>query len=102
MEKIKKRFGIGSLSVLLVFFGLLWDGFRIGDSVLNSVGLPTWSGDIAGKIIPFTWLYSLLFFAPAFLVGNTYKSDFGAKAGKILALIFGTFSILFPLYLLIF
>jgi hypothetical protein len=103
IEKIKKKLGPGSLSIVLALLGILFGvsfqgGFCIGDYILNSVGLRAWSsGSNVGTHL--TLFYSLLLFIPAFLIGHKYKNDFGAKAGTSISLALGIMLILiFLLY----
>jgi len=93
MKRLKKKFGLGSVSLILALIGIIWDwtfqgGFCIGDSILKAIGLPTWSnGGAMGVGTHLTLIYSLLFFIPAFLFGNKYKNDFGAKTGKVVSIV---------------
>ena len=46
---IKKKIGIGTISLLLVIFAFIWSfnvlDFCIGDKVLEFFNIPTWSGN---------------------------------------------------------
>ena len=46
---IKKKIGIGTISLLLVIFAFIWSfnvlDFCIGDKVLDFFNIPTWSGN---------------------------------------------------------
>jgi hypothetical protein len=103
MKSLKRKFGLGSVSLILALMGIVWDctfqgGFSIGDSILKAIGLPTWSnGGVMGTGLHLTIIYSLLFFIPAFLLGNKYKADFGAKAGKIISVVIVAITALFIL-----
>ena len=84
----KKKIGIGTASLLLDFIGLAWcvsyNGFCIGDAVLNSIGLKAWSNGNSGNHL--TIIYSLIFFVPALVLSLKFKEHFGTKAGKIVSL----------------
>jgi hypothetical protein len=93
MDKIKKKFGLGSLSIVLALMGIVWDcsfhGYlTVGNYVINMLGLRKWSlGGLIGTGTRLTLFYSLLFFLPSFLLGNKYQDDFGAYVGKTISLV---------------
>ncbi|MGV8982658.1 hypothetical protein [Clostridium sp.] len=101
MAKINKKIGFGSISLLLCVIGLLFIvliKYQIGyaENLLKSIGLSTWSNADSG--IHYTVFYPIIFFIPAFIVGNKFKNDLGATLGKIVSLIIIILSlILFPL-----
>lgn len=96
MVSPKKSFGIGSLSILLVLFAILWafsfEGFCFGDLVLNRIGLKAWTNGNTG--IHITVYYSLIFLFPAFYIGKYNTKHYFAKIGKMLSLLLGGFIIL--------
>ena len=87
---IKRKIGIGTISLPLALFGLVWSleirGFCLGDIVLNFIGLRAWTNVDSG--IHLTVFYSLLFFIPALIVGYKYKESFGSKVGRVMSFIF--------------
>lgn len=99
MEQVRKKMGLGSLSMAFVLLGLFWSfsfqGFCAGDWVLNMIGLPAWSsGGMGGTGSHLTLVYSLLFFLPAFLLGRRNPNDFGARTGRTISLGLGALMIL--------
>lgn len=102
---LKVKLGFGTLSVLLFALGSLLmttfkNGFCLGDVVLTSCGLPAWSNNNGG--IHLTLFYCLAFFAVSVIFGYKFKSDFGAKLGKGLSLIFFSMTGLFLFFVSIF
>ena len=95
MIKVKKKLGLGSVSIILVLLGILWgtnlhDGFCTGDFIVNSVGLQAWSnGGTTGIRTHLALFYSLPFFISAFLLGNKYNNDFVANFGKTVSFAVG-------------
>ncbi len=87
----KKKAGLGSLSIVLLIIGILWGTtfgtFCLGDWVLESLGLMTWSsstqslGTDTGRGIHYTLYYSLIFFLPAIILGFKFKHHWGSRAG---------------------
>lgn len=84
---MSRKFGIGSLSLVLVLLAILWScnipflgGKCLGDQVLSSLGLPSWSNDTTG--IHYTVFYGLLLLVPAFILSIKNPSDLFAAAGK--------------------
>lgn len=76
--------GLGSISLLLFLFGLLFSvsfGYRAayGDSILKLIGLNPWSNGETG--LHLTLFYSLVFFLPASFIGYKFRNDWGAVAG---------------------
>ncbi|MFD9624228.1 hypothetical protein [Peribacillus muralis] len=97
--KKTKDIGVGSLSLALCLIGILFtfrfgDKFCIGDIILNYIGLSAWSNGDSG--IHYTMFYSIIFFIPAFIIGNIYSNNKGAKAGKVIS---GFLSVLLVLIL---
>ena len=98
----RDRIGIGSLSLLLALWSVLWIlnifDFSLGDSVLDFIGLMVWTeGNVRTRL---TVYYSLLFFVPAIFLGIRYRNDFGARIGRIIS-ITGTVVILLTLLIVI-
>ena len=83
MNKDYKKIGLGSISLLLFIFGLLFPIF--GDSIVRFISLNPWSNGDEG--LHYTVFYSLIFYIPALIMGYKFKNDFGAKLGRTLSLI---------------
>jgi hypothetical protein len=81
-----KKLGIGTLSFALFLLAVLWSfsfyGFCMGDIVLDFLQLKSWSNGSSG--IHYTIFYSILFLAPAVLIGARYPQHFLAKTVKLL------------------
>lgn len=81
-----KKLGLGSISLLLAIIAIVWafeiNGFCVGDSVLATIGIPTWSNSASASGIHYTVFYSLLFLLPAFIIGLKKKEDLFANVGK--------------------
>lgn len=90
MEKENKKIGLGSISLLLCIFGILF--FIFGDSIVRFIGLDPWSNGDEG--LHYTAFYSLIFYIPALIMGYKFKNDFGAKLGRTLSLIAIIFTLL--------
>ncbi|WP_438313630.1 hypothetical protein [Sporosarcina sp. FA9] len=89
-----KKLGLGSLSLALFLLGLLfsfsfgkYDAF--GDHILRFIGINPWSNGDTG--LHYTIFYSLIFYIPALIVGYKFKSDWGAKTGRVLSMILVVF-----------
>lgn len=85
-----KKIGLGSISLLLFIFGILFSisfGNResFGDNIFRFLGLNPWSNGDTG--LHYTIFYSLIFYIPALILGYKFKNDLGAKLGKSLSLI---------------
>lgn len=90
LKKLQKSIGLGSISILLFILGILFivtfnNGVCIGDNILNSVGLKSWSNVTQGT--HYTIFYSLIFFIPSVIIGYKFKKNIGSKWGKVLSLI---------------
>ena len=94
MKQDYKKIGLGSISLLLCIFGVLF--FIFGDSIVRLLGLDPWSNDNEG--LHYTAYYSLIIFIPALIIGYKFNNDFGAKSGRTLSLI----AIIFILLSLVF
>lgn len=82
---IKRKLGVGSISLLLCIIGILFsfsfgDKVCYGDKILNYIGMKPWSNGNSG--MHYTVFYSLIFFIPSFLLSYRFKNNFGAKLGK--------------------
>ena len=82
---MKKTLGKDSISLLLVVLALAWccnlpilNGECLGDIVLKSFELPTWSNGTTGLHITIFW--SLLLLIPAFFIAIRNKKDLFAKS----------------------
>jgi hypothetical protein len=85
-----KKIGLGSISLLLILFGILFsfswkNSEAFGDTILRFLGFSPWSNGDTG--IHYTVIYSLFFFISALILGHKHKSNFGAKLGRNLSLI---------------
>ena len=88
VEFMKKKFGIGSLSLFLSLLAILWsvnfpfhyDTFCIGDYILTQIGLPAWSNGNIGT--HYTVFWGLMLYLPAFILGWKYEHHLFARAGK--------------------
>ena len=87
---MKKRVGLGSISLLLVIVAFIWSfeifGYCFGDNVLTALSLPSWSNGQNGT--HYTIFYSYLFLLPSLFFSLKYKDDLFAVIGKRLAFIF--------------
>ncbi|WP_422659971.1 hypothetical protein ACK8P5_05475 [Paenibacillus sp. EC2-1] len=88
--KQDKKIGLGSISLFLFIFGILFSisfGNRVsfGDSILRYLGLNPWSNGDTG--LHYTIIYSLIFYILALILGYKFKNDLGAKLGRTLALV---------------
>lgn len=89
LKKDHKRIGIGSISLLLFIFGLLFsisfaNQEAYGDKLLRFIKLSPWSNGDTG--VHYTIFYSLIFYIPALILGYKFKNDLGAKLGRTLSL----------------
>ena len=104
-ECMKKKVGIGSLSFGLSLLAFVWGfeimGFCLGDSVLATLNIPTWSNAADASGTHYTVFYSLLFAIPSILLAIKYKNDLFTNAGKYLALAMCAFIILGWLFMVV-
>ena len=116
---MKKKVGIGTLSLFLVIIAFVWSysifGFCLGDKVLSLLKLPVWSNGIAadtssisivpfamgGQSIHYTVFYSLILLIPAILLAVKNKNHLFADAGKWMAIIFIALLLVSPILSLI-
>lgn len=81
-----KKIGIGSISLLLVTIAFLWAfeiiGFCLGDSILATLNVPTWSNSANASGTHYTVFYTFIFLIPALVLAIKYKDDLFAKVGK--------------------
>ncbi len=86
---MKKKIGVGSLSFVLAIFAFIWAfeimGFCLGDSVLATFNIPTWSNTANASGVHYTVFYSLLFLIPAIVLSLKCKNDLFANVGKWLS-----------------
>ncbi|MBE6022443.1 MAG: hypothetical protein E7231_04300 [Cellulosilyticum sp.] len=78
----KKQVGFGSTSLILLVLGVLWasdiNHFCIGDYILNTLGMKSWSsGNHLGNHIGI--LYSLIFLLPSCYIAYKWPYDLGAN-----------------------
>lgn len=87
-----KKIGIGSISLLLVIIAFFWAfeirGFCLGDSILATLNIPTWSNRANASGIHYTIFYTFIFLIPSLILAVKYNKDLFAKVGKWLTLIF--------------
>lgn len=95
---MKKKIGIGSLSLILAILAFVWSfdilGFCLGDTVLTALNLPTWSNNLHANGTHYTIFYAFIFLVPSVLLSLKYKNDFGTQVGKWLSVILTTILIL--------
>ena len=87
---MNKRYGIGSLSLLLVILAFLWaftlNGVCLGDKILNLIHLPAWSNGASGT--HYTVFYAHIFLIPAFILSICFPNDKFSTVGKALSCLF--------------
>lgn len=80
------KIGIGSISFLLVIVAFFWAfeimGFCLGDSILATLNIPTWSNSANASGTHYTIFYTFIFLIPALVLAIKYKDDLFAKIGK--------------------
>lgn len=88
---MKKKLGIGSISLVLFVIAFFWAfnvrGFCLGDKVLTALNIPTWSNNLNASGTHYTVFYSVLFLIPSIVIAFKYKDDMFAKVGKWLSII---------------
>ena len=77
-----KKYGIGSISLILSIFGVMfsfttWNGKELGEHVLNAIGIAFPVGII-----------SLVILCISFFIGYKYKNDYFAKSGRVISEVF--------------
>ena len=81
-----KKLGIGSISLLLVIIAFIWAfeifGVCVGDNVLATFNIPTWSNSANASGTHYTIFYSFIFLIPALLLAIKYKNDLFSRTGK--------------------
>lgn len=90
MDKVKRKIGVGTISLLLSIMGILFafsfgDNGCYGDVVLEAIGIKPWSNGSNG--IHYTIFYSFTFFVPSVIIGYMFKNNLGATVGKYVSLI---------------
>lgn len=97
---MKKKFGIGSLSLVLFILAILWsintkvlNDFCLGDVVLKSINIPTWSNGNVG--VHNTVFYSFIFIVPGIILGCKFPNHRFAKSGKVSSTILACILIIF-------
>ena len=87
-----KKIGIGSISLILVIIAFFWafeiNGFCLGDSVLATLNIPTWSNSANASGIHYTVFYTFIFLIPALVLSIKYKENKFSLAGKVLSIFF--------------
>ena len=87
-----KKNGIGSLSLLLVIIAFVWAfnifGVCVGDHILATLNIPTWSIMAYGSGTHYTIFYSFIFLIPALVLAIKYREDLFAKVGKWSSIVF--------------
>ena len=104
---MKKTLGKGSISLLLIILALVWccnlhilNGECLGDIVLKSFELPTWSNGTTGLHITIFW--SLLLWIPAFFIAIRNKKDLFAKSAMWISGLFCAGMVVIGVAILIF
>ena len=77
-----KKFGIGSISLILSIFGVMfsftsWDGKFLGEHILSKINIS----------FPFG-VISLVILFISFFIGYKYKNDYFATSGRRIAIVF--------------
>ena len=102
---MKKKIGIGSLSLGLALLAFVWGfeimGFCLGDIVLATLNVPIWSNAATASGTHYTVFYSLLFSIPAFFIALKNKNDLFANAGKWMSLAMCAFIVLGLLFMVV-
>ena len=87
-----KKIGIGSISLLLVIIAFFWAfeimGLCLGDSILTTLNIPTWSNSANASGTHYTVFYTFIFLIPALVLSIKYKENKFALAGKVLSIFF--------------
>lgn len=87
-----KKIGIGSISLLLVIIAFFWAfeimGLCLGDSILTTLNIPTWSNSANASGTHYTVFYTFIFLIPALVLAIKHRDDLFAKVGKWLSIIF--------------
>ena len=98
-----KKIGLGSISLLLVIIAFFWafeiTGFCLGDSILATLNIPTWSNNANASGTHYTIFYSFIFLIPSLVIAIKYKDDLFATAGKWLSIGFITLLLLGMLFM---
>lgn len=107
---MKKKYGLGTFSLVLCVLALMWswnlpvfNDLCIGDQVLSLLNIPTWSGYKYGNIrVHYTFISTLVFLIPAFVLGITHRSDSGAKVGMSISGVVMAYIVIMALAVIIF
>ena len=98
-----KKLGLGSISLLLVVIAFFWAfeimGFCLGDSILATLNIPTWSNSANASGTHYTVFYTFIFLIPAIAIAIKYKNDSFAKLGKWLSISFISLLLLGALFM---
>jgi phosphoglycerol transferase MdoB-like AlkP superfamily enzyme len=102
MAKETKKIGIGSLSIVIFFVGVIFslnlnNSSTINDNIFNSVGLMSWSRDTTG--FHYSLVISILIFIIAQILGKKFNKDLGATLGKNLSIYFGVFILILMVFM---
>lgn len=77
MDMENKKLGIGSVSLLLVIIAFLWAfeimGFCLGDSILATLNIPTWSNSANASGTHYTVFYTFIFLISSLVLAIKYK-----------------------------
>ncbi|WP_043891154.1 hypothetical protein [Paenibacillus sp. Aloe-11] len=97
LRKNEKKVGLGSLSLLLALLGMAvsfeFGNYIFGDQLLSFLGLPAWS-NVDNTGFHYTFLLSIIFFAPSLIIGYKNPNEFGALIGKRISGIYLLFIII--------
>lgn len=100
---MKKKMGIGSVSFVLAIIAFVWSyeimGFCLGDTVLATLNIPTWSNSANASGTHYTVFYAFLFLIPSIVLSIKYKHDCLAQIGKWLSIILATILIVGLLFM---
>lgn len=102
----KKKLGVGSFALVLALLAIVWgsniqwwDGFCLGDYVLNLLNLPSWSNGTVGT--HYTVFYGLIFLIPAIILGTKKREDLFATSGKWIAGVLAFLYLISPFFMIV-
>ena len=80
------------LSLLLVIIAFFWAfeimGLCLGDSILTTLNIPTWSNSANASGTHYTVFYTFIFLIPALVLAIKHRDDLFAKVGKWSSIVF--------------
>lgn len=100
-----KKLGIGSLSLLIIFLGLLFnlptgpDHISFSHHLFHFMGVPVYSNGNQGLHYPF--LAAAIFWVPAFWLARKHRSHYGTGLSYYLSGLMLAFCLIGPLILIL-